>query len=106
MKTAAHQSDQKSDLKSYIIGGVLSVILTVIAFASVIWLDLARGTTLTIIGIAAIAQMIVQLRFFLHIDLNQENREDLYLILFSLLLLALMAGGSIWIMGDLMERMH
>lgn len=102
MKTAAHQGDQKS----YIIGGVLSIILTLIAFSTVLWLDLARGTTLIIIGVAAVAQMIVQLRFFLHIDLKQKNREDLYLILFTLLLLGLMAGGTLWIMGDLMERMH
>lgn len=102
MKTAAQQRDQKN----YFIGGVLSVILTVIAFSSVLLLDLARSTTLTIIGVAAVAQMIVQLRFFLHIDLKQKNREDLYLILFTLLLLGLMAGGTLWIMGDLMERMH
>lgn len=107
MNTAPQYRNQKQrDQKNYIIGGVLSVILTIIAFAAVAWLDLARATTLTIIAIAAVIQMVVQLRFFLHIDLKQENREDLYLILFTLLLLGLMAGGTLWIMGDLMVRMH
>ena len=51
------------------------------------------------------AQIIIQVRYFLHIDLSRQKREDLQLILFSLLLLTVMAGGTIWIMGSLAGRM-
>lgn len=102
MKTAAGQRE----LNHYIVGGLLSVVLTVVAFTAVLWFDFARATMLIIVGIAAVAQIIVQVRYFLHIDLSRQKREDLQLILFSLLLLTLMAGGTIWIMGSLAARMY
>lgn len=102
MKTAEAQQE----LRSYLIGGALSVALTVLAFAVVLWFDLARGTTLTIVAVAGVAQLIIQVRYFLHINLSRQKREDLQLILFSLLMLTLMAGGTIWIMGNLAGRMH
>ncbi len=102
MRTAQAQRE----LASYLIGGALSAALTLLAFAVVLWLDLARPLTLSIVAGAAIAQIIVQVRYFLHIDLSRQKREYLHLILFSLLLLSLMAGGTIWIMGDLAGRMH
>ena len=57
------------------------------------------------IGAFALVQLVVHLRFFLHIDLSHQKREDLQLILFSVLLLAIMALGTIWIMGNLATRM-
>lgn len=102
MKTAEAQRE----LRSYLTGGALSAALTLLAFAAVLWFDFARATTLTIVASAGVAQLIVQVRYFLHVDLSRQKREDLQLILFSLLLLALMAGGTIWIMGSLAGRMH
>lgn len=102
MKTA----EGRRELSRYITGGLLSAALTVVAFAAVLWFDLARGTTLAIVAVAGGVQLIVQVRYFLHIDLSRQKREDLQLILFSLLLLTLMAGGTIWILGNLVGRMH
>jgi cytochrome o ubiquinol oxidase operon protein cyoD len=58
------------------------------------------------IAICGLAQVVVQFRYFLHINLSLQKREDLLLILFSVLLLAIMAGGTIWIMANLAHRMH
>ncbi|GAB2723766.1 cytochrome o ubiquinol oxidase subunit IV [Halomonas garicola] len=101
MKSTAWQRERKH----YLIGGLLSLILTAVAFIAVMGIELSRPATLAVIAIAGVAQLIVQVRFFLHIDLSRQKREDLHLILFSLLLLTLMAGGTIWIMGDLAGRM-
>jgi cytochrome o ubiquinol oxidase operon protein cyoD len=49
-------------------------------------------------------QVIVHLHFFLHIRF-EHNREDLQLILFSTLLLAIMVAGTVWIMASLALRM-
>ena len=76
------------DRGRYLIGAGLSALLTILAFAAVA-LGLSRGVALGIIGVSAVAQVIVQLRCFLHIDFSRQKREDLQLILFSLLLLAL-----------------
>ena len=59
---------------------------------------------LIVVGVFALVQMIVHLRFFLHISFRQK-REDLQLILFSALLLTIMVMGTIWIMASLALRM-
>lgn len=38
--------------------------------------------------------------FFMRIDPSRQKREDLQLILFSVLLPTIMAGGTIWIMSN------
>ena len=99
------KSDFRADLRQYLTGFALALFLTLIAFA-LIWWDIAdRATTLWIIAALAVAQVIVHLRYFFHIDLSRQKREDLQLILFSLLILAMMAGGTIWIMANLAGRM-
>ncbi len=50
-------------------------------------------------------QVVAQVGWFLHIDLSRQKREDLQLILFSTLILILMAGGTIWVLADLARRM-
>ena len=53
----------------------------------------------------AFFQAIVHFQFFLHINPPKQNVDDLHLILFSTMILALMAGGTIWIMYNLAIRM-
>ena len=97
--------DYGRDLRSYLIGFALALILTLGPFGLVLWGGLRPGAMLIILGLCALVQMAVQLRFFLHIDLSRQKREDLQLILFSALLLIIMAVGTIWIMGNLAMRM-
>lgn len=94
----------KKDFLRYVTGALLSAGLTALAFWAVLGADWPRGTTLWVIGAAAVAQIAVQLRFFLHIGWNQK-RDDLQLILFSIVLLGMMMGGTLWIMSSLAMRM-
>ncbi len=93
------------EVRHYLIGFGLALALTLIPFAIIYWKMLAFKPALTVIGLCALLQMVVHLRFFLHIDLSRQKREDLQLILFSVLLLAIMALGTIWIIGNLGMRM-
>ncbi len=93
------------ELQSYIVGFGLALGLSIVPFALVAWGGVERVTSLWIIAAFALVQIIVHFRFFLHIDLSGQKREDLQLILFSALLFALMAGGTIWIMYNLHMRM-
>lgn len=99
------KSDRRSEMIRYCTGAALSAALTALAFWAVIGMQMSRTATFWVIGAAAIAQMLVQLRCFLHIGWHQK-REDLQLILFSALMLGLMIGGSIWITTSLGGRMH
>jgi len=97
-------SDKAHETRSYLVGTGLSLILTAIAFA-VVLVDSDRSVAIVVIGFAAVLQIMVQLRCFLHIGFSRQQREDMQLILFSLLLLAIMAGGTIWILENLSSRM-
>ena len=98
------QQAERREFRSYVWGFGLALLLTLVPFALVHWAGLPRSPLLIVIGAFALAQMVVHLRFFLHIGFRQK-REDLQLILFSTLLLIIMVGGTIWIMYSLAVRM-
>lgn len=98
------QEEQKADFRSYIMGYVLAVGLTLVPFWLVYRDVLPQFWAFVVIGVLALVQMIVHFRLFLHIGLKR-NREDLHLILFSTLLVSIMIAGTIWIMTNLADRM-
>lgn len=97
---------RKRELHLYVWGLCLALLLTAVPFALVAWGGWPRGTVLIVVAATGLLQMVCHFRFFLHINLAKQKREDLQLILFSALLLAIMVGGTIWIMADLAMRMH
>jgi cytochrome o ubiquinol oxidase subunit IV len=98
-------SGREPGLGSYLTGFVLALVLTVIPFALVFTKALPKGQTLAVIAAAAVLQVLVHLRCFLHLDLRSTPRENLLAILFAAVLIFIMVGGSFWIMFDLNQRM-
>lgn len=94
----------RRDLASYAIGLLLALALTGVAFAVVAW-HLAPGHALAIVFGLALVQIVVHFRCFLHIDFQKSAREDLQLILFSSLIIALMVGGTLVVLLNLRHRM-
>lgn len=103
-RQAALRQEERRDFRSYVWGVGLALLLTLVPFAMVHWAVIPRLPLLAVIGGLALLQMLVHFRFFLHIGFK-HRREDLQLILFSALLLAIMVGGTIWIMASLAMRM-
>lgn len=94
------------ELRSYVTGFVISLILTLAAFAAVLS-DLSPAQKIVIVCVAGLLQVTTHLRNFLHLSFSRrQSREDLLLVLFSASLLAIMACGTIWILSDLESRMH
>lgn len=93
------------NLRSYLTGFVLALVLTAIPFGLVAADALPRSTALIIIAVAALIQVLVHLRFFLHLNLSTTPRENILAIAFAAVLIFIMVGGSLWIMLDLNERM-
>jgi cytochrome o ubiquinol oxidase operon protein cyoD len=52
-----------------------------------------------------VVQILVHLRYFLHLDLTTTPRENIVAIVFAAILIFIMVGGSLWIMLDLQQRM-
>ncbi|WP_339745126.1 cytochrome o ubiquinol oxidase subunit IV [uncultured Maricaulis sp.] len=100
-----HLPDYKAERRDYLTGFVLALVLTLLPFLAVALPSVSRQTAIYVIAICALLQVVVQLRFFLHIDLSRQKREDLHLILFATLLVLLMVAGTIWIMANLATRM-
>lgn len=86
---------------SYTVGFIFSLVLTVIAFGLVMSGKVSLSTaTLGIIG-AAIVQIFVHLHYFLHLDTSSAARWNILALLFTLLLVGIFVGGTIWIMYEL-----
>jgi cytochrome o ubiquinol oxidase subunit IV len=91
--------------RPYLLGFVLALVLTGIPFGLVVAGLLPPFTTLVVIAVLAVVQVLVHLRFFLHIDLQTTPRENLLALFFAAVLIFLMVGGTLWIMLDLNARM-
>ena len=95
----------RGSFKSYTTGFILSILLTAIAFALVVIGALPRPAVLFGIIGAALVQILVHLHYFLHLDTSSEARWNILAILFTLLIMIIFVGGTIWIMFNLNYRM-
>jgi cytochrome o ubiquinol oxidase operon protein cyoD len=95
----------KGSFRSYATGLILAIVLTILAFALVMSGALPRSATLFCIFGAAIVQMVVHLHYFLHLDTSSAARWNVFALLFTLLILIIFVGGTIWIMYNLNYRM-
>ena len=90
---------------SYVIGLGLALLLTGISF----WVA-STGTlwgpgVATGLVVLAIAQMGVHLVFFLHVTTGPDNTNNVLALAFGVLIVILVAAGSLWIMADLNANM-
>ena len=74
------QQGCRRELRTYLIGFGLALALTVIPFALILQGGMSAGVTMAVVGVFAIVQVLVHLRFFMGIDLSERKREDLDLI--------------------------
>lgn len=95
----------KGSLLSYVTGFILSLVLTAVPFALVMGGILPPATTLAAIFSAGLVQILVHLYFFLHLDASAEARWDVLALIYALLIIALFAGGGLWILYNLYGRM-
>ena len=85
-------------VKSYAIGFILSVILTLIPFGLVMYPTLPKSITLLIVLAFAIVQVLVHLVYFLHLDRSAAQRNNVIAFVFAAIVIVLLVGLSLWIM--------
>jgi cytochrome o ubiquinol oxidase subunit IV len=95
----------RGSLQSYLTGFVLALILTVIPFALVMSGALPSSATLAVIFGAGLVQILVHLYYFLHLDASLAARWNLAAMIFTVLIMILFVGGTVWIMWSLYYRM-
>lgn len=101
----AHAST-KSLIKKYIIGYIVSLILTTFSF-SIVWYVISSPSDVSNLQLtgfllsSATFQLIIQLVLFLHLGSEPKPRWNLYSFLFMALILGVVVIGSLWIMANL-----
>ena len=91
--------------RAYLVGFLLSVALTLIPFALVIFPTLPRIGTAWLVVALGVIQVVVHLKFFLHLDTAEEQRWNLVALIFSAVIILLLVGLSLWIMGSIHHNM-
>ena len=110
MSEQFHANEQplapRGSLRDYLIGFVLSVVLTAIPF----WLvmggpPISKGAIAAIIITFAVVQMIVHVVFFLHMKAGTEDGWSMTSLVFTLILVGITIAGSAWVMYHLDRNM-
>lgn len=98
----------KKKLGIYIIGMILCLILTLISFMTVLimYTLFSKTAMLAIIFVSASIQFMVQVIFFLQLNAkNEQSRMNLISFAFTMVILSVLVGCSLWILWGLHYRM-
>ncbi|SEM55011.1 cytochrome o ubiquinol oxidase subunit IV [Paenibacillus sp. OV219] len=85
-------------LGEYVIGFLLSIILTVIPILAVVDNWMGRTATIILLLATAVLQFAVQLLFFMHLREEKGPRYNLVTLILGLIIVIVVIYGSIWIM--------
>jgi cytochrome o ubiquinol oxidase operon protein cyoD len=92
--------------RDYVIGFVLSVILTAIPFGLVMS-GIIADTRITagIVMVFALVQIVVHMVYFLHMNSKSENGWTLMALIFTIVVLTICLAGSLWVMFHMNANM-
>lgn len=87
--------------KSYVLGFIYSIILTLTAYYLIVNEILSGWTVAFVILALAVLQLAVQLFYFLHLDQEKKPRWNMITFFFAVQTVLIVVLGSIWIMVNL-----
>lgn len=96
----AGHADAHGSLKGYLIGTVLSLLLTLASFGVVMFHLVPPGAGLGAIVVLCVAQLVVQLVYFLHIGAARSQRANTGIFICTAFLIAVIVGLSLWVMHN------
>ncbi|HEX8419755.1 cytochrome o ubiquinol oxidase subunit IV [uncultured Sphingomonas sp.] len=102
----AHDDEEAhGSRKGYVIGFLLSVVLTAIPFWMVMANPLNGQATALIIMAFAVAQILVHMIFFLHMNRRAEGGWSMMALLFTVVVVVISLSGSLWVMYHMNANM-
>jgi cytochrome o ubiquinol oxidase operon protein cyoD len=87
-------------LKSYTVGLLLSLGLTLLSFGAVMANVIPMRFALLAIVVLAVAQLLVQLVYFLHLGTARSQRSNTGIFVLTAMLIAILVSGSLWVMHN------
>lgn len=103
--TSHQDAHHHGSVRTYVIGFIWSVVLTLAAYFMVVSERFSYTTVIAAISILAVAQLLVQLVFFLHLGKESRPRWNAIVFSFMLLVVGIVVIGSIWVMNNLHYNM-
>ncbi|MFI8556282.1 cytochrome o ubiquinol oxidase subunit IV [Pseudomonas putida] len=88
----------QSSHRSYNIGFVLAALLTLLPFWLAMYSSLPRSATFLLVLACAVIQILVHMVFFLHLGTAREQRWSMVALVFTVVIIVLLVGLSLWIM--------
>ncbi|NKF21499.1 cytochrome o ubiquinol oxidase subunit IV [Solimonas marina] len=106
-----HGGEAHGSLKGYMIGFVLSIILTAIPFWIVMGGVMTSNQTAAVVVLAfALVQIVVHVIYFLHMNSSSEGGWNMLAMIFTAVLVLITIVGSFWVMYHMnhlmMPQMH
>ncbi len=103
-----HDGGGHGSVRSYQIGFLLSVVLTVIPFGLVM-AGMPAAVAVPVCFAFAAAQIVVHLIFFLHMNGSSSQSWNMAAFIFTVIIVAILVIGSLWVMyhmnADMMPGM-
>jgi cytochrome o ubiquinol oxidase operon protein cyoD len=101
-----HDDHSHGSLSTYLLGFVLSVVLTAIPF----WLVMggalpSKQITALVIMAFAVVQIVVHMIYFLHMNTKSENGWSMMALIFTIVMVVIALSGSLWVMNHLNSNM-
>lgn len=103
MRHRLDSRDSSARYVSYIVGFILAIIATLVAYLIVVYHVWPVVTLVYIILGLAVVQLVVQLVFFLHI--GRGSQWKFITFIFAILTVLIVVVGTIWIMNNLNYNM-
>ena len=91
--------------KEYVIGLILSIILTALPFAMVMGDLGSQSLQVAVILVCCIAQILVQMVFFLHMNMSSSQIWNSASAIYTVVILLAIVIGSMWIFEHLNHNM-
>jgi cytochrome o ubiquinol oxidase operon protein cyoD len=96
----SHDTHAHGSMRSYVSGFILSVALTLASFGAVMSNIVPAGARLTLIVALCVAQLFVQLVYFLHLGSARSQRANTAIFACTTFLIAVVVAGSLWVMHN------
>ena len=91
--------------KPQFIGFILSLLITIAIYRIAVHYHLMSWILVSSVVSLAVVQAIFQLIFFMHLGLESKPRWNLIMLGYTVLLLLILIGVSLWIMNNLNYNM-
>ena len=96
-------------LISYVMGFILSLVCTVLAYmfatSPMLLVSFSMPIAVSLIVVLAVVQLIAQFSFFLHLSSRAASRDRYLIFCAAMFIVTILFVGSVWIMSTLNARM-